>query len=143
MSRKVEVFYDGHCPFCVGSRDRIMAIDSQRRIVFRDLNDPASMAAAAPRFDASALADEMHARLPDGTWRIGYFAWVEVLRQLPGCARLAVLLGFPPIAEFGHAAYKLFAANRYLISRLLQLPPPCESTGCAIPVRNSPVLITE
>ncbi len=137
MGRKVEVFYDGHCPFCVASRDRIAALDAEHRLVFCDMNIASSLAIASPRFPADALAEQMHVLMPNGTWRVGYFAWVEIVRELPMGRVLASVLQFPPIAEVGHAAYKLIAANRHFMSRLLNLPPPCNSKGCALPAQSA------
>lgn len=129
----VTVYYDAACPFCVASMERVKRLDRAGRIEFVDLNTPEALAAAAPRFDAAALAEQMHVRMPNGTWRIGYEGWAHMMGALPGFAALAWLMKLPPVAQIGRPLYRWFAQRRYLVSKLLGLPAPC-GTGAACPI---------
>jgi len=128
------VYYDGACPFCTESMHRIKRLDTDGRLHFVDLNLPQAAADAAPRFTPKDLADEMHLQLPDGTWRIGFYAWAAIISVLPRLAWVSNIMLLPPIAEIGRSAYRLFASRRYLVSKLLGMPAPCDATGaCKIP----------
>lgn len=111
-ARRIQVFYDGRCGFCTASMQRLRSLDRRRILDFRDLNEDDVAADAAPRFSRADLAREMHIRLPDDTWRTGYFAVVEILRRVVRCNFIRAALLFPPVAELGHAAYKCIARCR-------------------------------
>ena len=131
---KIDVYYDGACPFCLASMQRTARMDADSRIHFIDLNQPEAVDAAAGRFTAKDLIDEMHAHLPDGTWRVGYYAWAAIVGQLPGLRGLSKLLLFAPIAGVGRRLYRWFANHRYLASKLLGMPMPCSSSAvCKVP----------
>jgi len=131
---KVEVYFDGQCGFCQAMSARLTKLDRHHRLVMRDYNDPDIAKTAAPRFTPADLAREMHVRLPDGTWRIGFAGWAAILRVLPGTSWLGAVLQFPPVAEIGRGLYRWFAPRRRVFSRILGLPAPCGSDGaCRIP----------
>ena len=125
--------------------ERIVRFDRSEAIEFLDFRDPSAYELARGRFTQDDLTREMHALLPDGTWRIGYYAWAEIVGRLPGtefrwpflavpgasCVRAIMLL--PPVAEAGRRLYRLLAEHRYCLSKLLGLPAPCGSAGpCTI-----------
>ena len=104
----------------------IRRLDHRHKIRFTDIS--------APDFDPNAygttrerLMDEIHARLPDGTWIIG----VEVFRRLYsaiGCRWLVLPTRLPGISHFLEMTYRVFAKNR------LKLTGRCQENGvCEIP----------
>src|SRR3712207_4546479 len=105
---QIEAYTDGQCPLCQWSRARVEPLDRDRRLVWLEYHDPESLARAAPH-TARQLADEMHVRLPDGSWHRGYWAWLEVLRLLPRWRLLAVPLSAWPLTRLGPALYKQVA----------------------------------
>lgn len=136
----LDIYYDAACPFCVESMRRVKKLDRGARLNFIDLGAPEARAAAAPRFDASDLAAEIHIRLPDGAWRIGYEAWAAILAALPRMRLIAAIMMLPPIAEIGRRVYRWFAPRRYLISRLLRMPAPCMAgTVCPVPQKAAQI----
>ena len=126
---EIEVYFDGQCGFCRAMAARLSALDRKNRLIFRDYNDPAVAEQALPRFVPADLAREMHVRLPDGTWRIGFAAWAAILAALPRTYALGRLMQFPPVSEVGRLLYRWFAPRRRWFSKLLGLPAPCGPDG--------------
>jgi predicted DCC family thiol-disulfide oxidoreductase YuxK len=136
MSRSgpVIVFWDGQCPFCAAVATRMLRFDTEHALRLVDYHDAGIAATAWPRFTAADLDREMHAYLPDGTWRIGYFAWAVVLKRLPKWRLLGRIMELPVFADAGPKAYRWFANRRLLVSKLLGLPAPCPTDGsCRLP----------
>jgi len=126
---KLVVYWDGQCPFCSAIKQRFSALDTTHRLNFVDMNDPAVAETAAPRFTPAELTEEMRVKMPDGTWRTGFFAWAAVLRTLPLLRWLGILMQSWLLADIGPKAYRWTADHRYAISRLLRLPAPCAPDG--------------
>src|ERR1051325_5926615 len=107
----IVVYTDGSCPFCQWSRGLVERRDKAGRITFRDLNDPE--ATRGTPFPNAELATAMHARTPDGTWHVGFWGWIAVLRILPRWRWMAGLLAAPPLRWLGPGFYRVIARNRY------------------------------
>jgi predicted DCC family thiol-disulfide oxidoreductase YuxK len=126
---RLEVYTDGQCPLCQWSRQHVEPFDTERRLEWLDYHDPEALRRAAPH-TAKQLADEMHVRLPDGSWARGYGAWVEVIKVLPRWRWLRYPLSAWPLTSLGPFLYKQLAKRRY---QLFGIPPPCDDSGvCAI-----------
>jgi predicted DCC family thiol-disulfide oxidoreductase YuxK len=138
-TNRLVVYTDGSCPFCNWSRQQVERYDRERRIEFRDYNDPA-VARETPYNDAE-LAKQMHVRTPGEEWYAGFWAWLEVLKALPRWNWLGRVLGFAPFRWMGPSLYRLIARNRYrapnLILRWLGAPPPCPPEGVCPAPRSS------
>jgi predicted DCC family thiol-disulfide oxidoreductase YuxK len=107
-------------------RARVEPFDRERKIEWLDFHSPEALRRAAPHTHAE-LAEEMYARRKeDGAWSRGFFAWIEVLRVLPGFRQLAWLLARPLFTVLGPFFYRQFAKRRY---QLFGIPPPCDETG--------------
>jgi predicted DCC family thiol-disulfide oxidoreductase YuxK len=133
---EVNVYFDGQCGFCRASSAKLLQLDRSHRLKMLDYNDPEVAATAEPRFRTEDLAREMHVRMPDGTWRIGFAAWAAVLSVLPATAWLGWLMKCPLVSEPGRVFYRWFASRRLQISRLLGLPAPCGPNGACRIDRN-------
>jgi predicted DCC family thiol-disulfide oxidoreductase YuxK len=129
---KLRVLTDGACPCCRAVRARVEPLDTAHRLVFVDYNDPA-VAASAP-FSRDRLAEEMHLQAADGTWHVGFAAWVVILRLLPRWKWLGWLLGAFPVRLIGSPAYRWIARHRYQVPGF---PKPCDAASCSIPAGNS------
>ena len=128
----VEIFTDGSCPFCLWVRARVEPYDALGQLKFLDYNNPA-IAAATP-FAHQELAREMHVRTrtspeDSGSWSVGFFGWLAILKVLPRWKWLGLLLSAPPLRWMGPPVYRLVAANRYQIPGI---PKPCD-TFCRVP----------
>jgi predicted DCC family thiol-disulfide oxidoreductase YuxK len=135
-SKRLVVYTDGGCPFCLWSRRRVETYDREHMVEFRDYNDPA-VARQTPYAD-SELAAEMHVLAPGERWYGGFLAWLEILKVLPRWRWLGALLGCVPFRWVGPPLYRLIARNRYglpnFVLRRIGAPPPCPPEGsCSAP----------
>jgi len=133
---RLVVYTDGSCPFCHWSRQKVERYDRNRRVEFRDYNDPA-VARETPYSDPE-LAKEMHVVTPSGQWHGGFSAWLEVLKALPRWRWVGRVMSLIPFRWIGPPLYRLVARNRYrapnLILRWVGAPPPCPQEGsCPVP----------
>jgi predicted DCC family thiol-disulfide oxidoreductase YuxK len=124
-SAGIEVYTDGQCPLCQWMRARVEPFDRHHRIAWLDYRDPEVLKRAAP-YTFQQLNEEMHTRTPDGRWSGGYWAWVALMRVLPGWRWFAPVLSVWPFTRLGPLFYRLLAARRY---KLFGVPPPCDPTG--------------
>jgi predicted DCC family thiol-disulfide oxidoreductase YuxK len=107
-------------------RARVEPFDRDGQLEWLDLNAPEALSRAAPHTHAQ-LAEEMYTRRKaDGAWSKGFFAWVEVLRLLPGFRWLAWLFSRWPFTALGPVLYRQLAKRRY---QLFGIPPPCDAAG--------------
>jgi predicted DCC family thiol-disulfide oxidoreductase YuxK len=111
----IEVFYDGECRLCTASRQWAESRDSERRLAFKDVNDPA-VAKNIPVV-AERLREAIWVRLPEGKLESGFYGWLEVLRALPGWGLVARLIGLPPLRWIGPPVYRVVARHRHLLPR--------------------------
>lgn len=127
---QLRVYTDSHCAFCWWARNFVEPHDINRRIDFRDFNDPA-VAVETP-YSREELAREMHVITPEGKWYAGFHGWIAILRVLPRRRWLAGLLSLPPFRWIGPLLYRFLAANRYRIPKFLLravgAPQPCDAT---------------
>lgn len=99
-------------------------LDRRDNIRFTDI--------AAPTFRSTdygkatrEFMDEIHGRLPDGTWIVG----VEVFRRLytaVGFGPLVSLTRLPGISQVLDFGYRIFAKNR------LRLTGRCDANACEV-----------
>jgi predicted DCC family thiol-disulfide oxidoreductase YuxK len=100
--------------------------DTDDRLRFFDYNDPA-VAAQAP-YSREELDRELHVRAPDGSWHMGFQAWLVVLQAMPFLRWLGRLLGSRLFVKTGPKLYQWVARNR---RRLPGSPPPCRADAAA------------
>ncbi|HEU5239267.1 MAG TPA: DUF393 domain-containing protein [Pyrinomonadaceae bacterium] len=125
VDSQIEVYTDGNCNLCRWMRARVEPLDSDRRIRWLDYNDPEILKRAAPH-TREEMAESMHARLANGNWRNGYFAWIEVIRVLPRWRWLVLILSVWPFTKLGPIFYRWLAKRRYT---LFGVSPPCDASG--------------
>jgi predicted DCC family thiol-disulfide oxidoreductase YuxK len=125
---QLHVYDDGRCAFCQWAQKTIAGWDREHRLEFRDYNDPA-VAAETP-FTFEQLHQRMHVQAPDGRWHKGFFAWIAILRVLPGWRWVAAAMRLPPLRWIGPTVYEFIANHRYQIPawllRRLGAPPACD-----------------
>lgn len=107
---RIEVFYDGECPLCKREIQWLRRLDRKQKIRFTDIA-AAGFRAEDRGATHTELMEQIHGRLPDGTWLRG----VEVFRQLYSAVgwELPVRLSrLPIVTTLLDRAYAIFARNR-------------------------------
>ncbi|MDR3709609.1 MAG: DUF393 domain-containing protein [Capsulimonadaceae bacterium] len=122
---KILVFYDASCALCMASRSLGLKLDPARVLHWIDSRDPLATLVAGNRFTTEDFSRRIHIRLPDGTWRIGYWAVAEMARRLPLPHWLSSFLSFPLMAEAGNRIYNFVADHRRWTYRKC---PVCSAT---------------
>jgi predicted DCC family thiol-disulfide oxidoreductase YuxK len=136
----ITIYWDGECAFCAALAERLGRFDTNRRLRLVDYRRPDIAATALPRFTFADLDAEMHALMPDGTWRIGYYAWSAALGRLPALSWLGWIMDWALFADIGPKIYRWIADRRLLISRIAGLPAPCgEGGSCRLPRAEGPL----
>jgi predicted DCC family thiol-disulfide oxidoreductase YuxK len=127
----IEVFFDGGCPLCLREITLMKNWDKHGKIRFTDIDAPGFQAAELGK-SQKELMDQMHGRLPDGTWIRG----VEVFRRLYsaiGFGPLVLLTRLPIISQVLDLGYFIFAKNR------LRLTGRCTAQKCSVSREPHPI----
>jgi predicted DCC family thiol-disulfide oxidoreductase YuxK len=125
------LYYDGKCPFCRTEMARLGRWDRAGRLAFVDMSvpgfDPSHLGVTMAQMDR-----EMVSQRADGTILSGT---ESILAAYPLVGRGWVVwpLRVPVLRGLLSWLYRLFARNRYRMSRLLgyQGSPPCVDGVCA------------
>lgn len=121
---EVEVFFDDDCPLCRKEIALLRWMDRRNRVRFTDISaDDFQAAEFGKTFDE--FMDEIHGRLPDGTWLVG----VEVFRRIYKAIGLGIFVWptrLPLIRQSLDLAYRWFAKNR------LRFTGRCHDGQCEI-----------
>jgi predicted DCC family thiol-disulfide oxidoreductase YuxK len=125
----ITVYIDGECPLCVAGALRLRKLDRRNSIAFRNARDPEEAAHLPPRLSGETALRSMAAQMPDGTWRVGYFAWAAILSRIAITRPLGLAMSLPFFYGIGPAAYRWVADHRFILSRIFRLPPPCDENG--------------
>jgi len=121
---RIQVFFDGACPLCRREIDMIKRWDRKGEIWFTDIAKP-DFDSKEWGIDQKTLMDQMHARLPDGSWVRG----VEAFRQiysLVGFGWIVSLTRCPGVSHIIDRAYQVFAKNRLRWTGRCQPDGSCE-----------------
>jgi len=125
------LYYDGRCAFCSTEMARLRRWDQRHQLAFVDIAqpgfDPAHLGATMDELNL-----EMYSQAADGTVYAGIDSLLAAYTATGRgylVAPLRVPFLRPPLAYL----YRLFARNRYRMSRLLgyKLTPVCEDGVCA------------
>ena len=112
----LQVFYDSDCGFCTRSARMLRRLDRGHRLRLSRL----ASAAAFPDAPSQAqLAAAMHCRDRSGRWFSGGDAWLRIAEEIPALRRLGRIGRIPVARWVVDRAYRLIAANRHRLSRLL------------------------
>lgn len=126
MLERDVLVYDGACGFCTWSAEWVLAHDQHHRLRFTPYQ-AADLDTLSPGLTAEMAERSVYLVRRDGRRYHGARAVFETLRRLPGVWRVIGTIGaFPPFSLLAQPFYRLFAANRTLISTRLGM------TACAV-----------
>lgn len=128
MSAALTLYYDGSCRFCAMEMKRLGRWDRGGKLAFVDI--------ALPGFDPSHLGAEMaqldlqlYSQTCDGRILIGTDSMLAAY-TLAGRGWMVWPLRVPLLRGVLGWLYRLFARNRYKMSRLLGYKPVCADAVC-------------
>jgi predicted DCC family thiol-disulfide oxidoreductase YuxK len=113
-TKKIQIFYDGHCPLCLAKRDFLMRRDKESVLSFADIRSPDFQSLEIP-VRIEQLEKEIHCIDSDGRILRG----MEVIRaayKAVGIGWLAAPTGWPVLRPMFDALYRWVAKNRHLLS---------------------------
>ncbi|MEX1072209.1 MAG: DCC1-like thiol-disulfide oxidoreductase family protein [Chloroflexota bacterium] len=112
----VQVFYDSDCAFCTRVARVLRRLDRRHRLRLVPLREASALADAPSQARLSAA---LHCRDRSGRWFAGGDACLRIAAEIPGL-RLLARLGRLPVAHgMVDLGYRLIAANRKRLSRLV------------------------
>lgn len=114
----VMVFYDSDCAFCTRVTRVLRRLDRRHRLQLVPLRE-ASTLADAP--SPARLSAALHVRDRSGRWFAGGDACLSIADEIPGLRLLARVGRLPLAHAMVDLGYRLVAANRHQLSRLLRL----------------------
>ncbi len=112
------VIYDGDCPVCTATAERLRKRRWSRPhevVAFQDLETDLAAKVSDAGIDRQMLIHD-----PSTGAIVGGFNAMREVEAASGHSVRAVLLGLPGVAQLGALAYRLFAANRRLLSPVPQ-----------------------
>lgn len=120
MASNLTVLYDADCGVCRLTARALQRLDWWRRLDLVPLQAFAAAGAdAAP--SASTLLAALHVRDAAGRWSRGGDAARRIAGAVPVLVPLALAAHLPGGSWLAERAYRLVAANRHRISRVLDL----------------------
>jgi predicted DCC family thiol-disulfide oxidoreductase YuxK len=122
------LYFDGSCPFCAAEMKRLGDWDSNSRLAFTDISlpgfDPAHLNATMRDLDL-----QLYSRTASGRVLVGTASMLEAY-TLVGKGWMVWPLRVPLLRGALSFLYRLFARNRYAMSRLLGYKPVCADGVC-------------
>lgn len=128
------VFYDGACPLCMAEMRHLMKRNTQQKLHFVDINNPA-FSTEYPHLEREDLMARIHGQWSNGQILTGldvtYTAW-----KLVGKGWLYAPLRWRLLKPLADRFYLWFARHRYRISFLLTGQKRCETGYCQLPTEK-------
>ena len=112
--RRLDVWMDGSCSLCQGSRAWCETRDRDGRVRFIDFRATSGNELPLTPEDHQST---MWVRDSDGVLLDGFAAWRRIMAEIPGWRWVARLASLPPLNLIGPPLYRLIASNRRYFSR--------------------------
>jgi predicted DCC family thiol-disulfide oxidoreductase YuxK len=126
LMAELTVLFDGACPLCRASVERVRRHGPAGRIELVDLHDP-GVPARFPQINADEAMRLMQAVDRRGRTYSGVDAWARIGLSLPGWKWLAWFLLVPGVHLIAAQVYGWVARNRYRWN-----PDACANGSCAL-----------
>lgn len=106
------VLFDGRCGFCTKISVMVTMLDWLHRVDLVNYHDPKARLHHAPTVSLDALNAAMHVKMPDGSFRVGFYGFRALSRHLPLLWPLWLLLYIPGVPFIGTKVYDVVAKHR-------------------------------
>jgi len=106
----LQIYFDGECVLCIRSMTLLHYCDWFHRLAYVDMRNTSP--GFVKKIEGTSDPAEMLMLRPDGALRRGFFAWREILWQLPVLWPLSALLWIPGMSQVGPWVYKRIAQSR-------------------------------
>jgi len=130
VAPRLTVLYDRDCGVCIATVRQLRRWDRLGRLDVRPLQEAAGSddALVADAGVRGSLEDALHVvDRSTGRVTVGGDAVLAIIGALPGGPAFAPFAGWPHVRWLADRAYRLIAANRYRVSRWLDLEKLCEA----------------
>lgn len=130
-STALTLYFDGKCPFCAAEMARLARWDKAGRLAFVDMSvpgfDPAHLGVTLDHMNLEMVSQRADGQILSGT------ASILAAYSLAGRGWMVWPLRIPVLRGLLSWLYRLFARNRYRMSRLLGYrgAPQCADGVCA------------
>jgi len=114
--KKLQIFYDGDCPLCRAEMEFLERRDKNNCIGFVDVRLPHALE-PLKGVSCEVALNAIHARTDTGEILTGIDAFC-IAYQLTGLKLLAWILSRKSVRPILNYGYRVFARNRYSISRI-------------------------
>lgn len=108
---KIIVLYDGDCGLCMRSVRYLKKLDWIKKLDYMNFQHEEIRGAIAPDLHYSQLDKAMHIKLPNGTFKNGFYAFRTMMWRLPLLFIFTPLMYIPGVPAIGNKAYA-YVANR-------------------------------
>lgn len=115
---KTIFFYDGNCAFCSNVAKHYSQVEGHEKVLFIDIESELVFRKYGKGLKHQDVKKAIHARLPDGTTKIGVDALITLWRVFPNYHFLATIFDHRLTKPFAQIFYRIIAKNRKLISKL-------------------------
>jgi len=127
-SLKLEVYYDGWCPLCTASKERLSKLDWRGAVRFVSMRDPEIEGRVG--IPATRLAARMHClQLDSGKVSQGVYAIADLFGQLPLLMPMALVVRVAGWIGLGQPLYDWIARRRAIVPI-----GSCDHESCTPPV---------
>jgi len=124
---KLEVYYDGWCPLCKATKERLIRLDSRNAIRFVSMRDPGVEGRVG--IPAERLAERMHCLdLESGRVSQGVYAVADLFGHLPWLMVTAPFIRAAGWIGLGQPLYDWIAKRRAIVP-----VGSCDHGSCSIP----------
>jgi predicted DCC family thiol-disulfide oxidoreductase YuxK len=109
------LLFDGHCPLCLASVERLREMDGDRRLEYLPNQDP-TVRDRFPNLSPEMLNGSLHLVDSEGEVWEGAEALEQIVLLLPRYAWLGRLFSLPLVRPLARIAYRFVARNRYRLN---------------------------
>jgi len=121
-----QLIYDGKCPFCICSVQRLKCMDLSGTLQLIDLHSLKNIKTLHPDLTRALAMSQIHLIEPDGALYGGFRVFQRLCFKMPMLYLLIPVFYFPGMRVIGSFVYRIIAKKRYLLHRDIL----CKNNSC-------------